>query len=129
MEEIGTSSTQPTNPVKDTSAHLTGTDYMQKKWAEQHWFAVGTEDLGIASNVERAVVDGVLFKVAVSVTGRQIIGLIDLGASRCYMSPETAAICELQLYPEALNLEIADGSKGQSMQKAKNVSIVVGKSI
>ena len=70
--------------------------------------------------------DGVLFKVAVSVTGRPKIGLIDSGASRCYMSPETAAICEPQLYLEILHLELTNGSKVQSTQKAKNVSIVMG---
>ena len=45
------------------------------------------------------------------------------------MSPETATICELQLNPEILHLELADGSKVQSTQKADNVNVVVGKSI
>ena len=97
MEEIATSSTQPANLVQDTSAHLTSADYMQKIMADQHWLAIGAEYLGIISSVDRAVTDGVLFKVAVNVAGRQQVGLIDLGASRCYMSPETATLCELHL--------------------------------
>ena len=57
------------------------------------------------------------------------LGLIDSGASRCYMSPETAALCELELNPEILHLELANGSKVQSTQKAENVNVNVGKSI
>ena len=83
----------------------------------------------MASSVVRTVTDGILFKIAVSIGGQQKIGLIDSGASRCYMSPEIAAICELQLNPEILHLELADGSKVQSTQKADNVNVVVGKSI
>ena len=67
--------------------------------AEQHWLAVGTDDPSIASSVARAVTNRILFKIAVSIAGRQKIGLIDSGAFRCYMSPETAAICELKLHP------------------------------
>ena len=97
--------------------------------ADQHWLAVGAEQSGTMTSVERAVTDGILFKVAVSISGRQRIGLIDSGASRCYMSPETAALCELVLNPEILHLELADGSKVQSTQKATNVNVCVGKSI
>ena len=45
------------------------------------------------------------------------------------MSPETAVLCELVLNPEILHLELADGSKVQSTQKADNVNVCVGKSI
>ena len=90
-----TLSTQPANPVKDANAHLTGADKMQKIMAEQPWLAIGTNDPGMASIVARVVTDGILFKIAISIVGRQKIGLIGSGASRCYMSPETAAICEL----------------------------------
>ena len=81
------------------------------------------------TSVERAVSDGILFKVAVSIAGRHRIGLIDSGASRCYMSPKTVALCELVLNPEILHLELADGSKVQSTQKADNAKVCVGKSI
>ena len=36
MEEEATLSTQPTNPVQDTSVHLTGTDYEKQNMADQH---------------------------------------------------------------------------------------------
>ena len=73
MEEVATLSTQPANPVKDVSAHLTGTNEFQKTMAEQHWLAVGTDDSGMASSVARAVTDGILFKIAVSIAGQQKI--------------------------------------------------------
>ena len=95
MEEVAILSPQPTNPVKDASAHLASADKVQKNMGEQHWLVVGTDDPGMASSVARAITDGILFKIAVSIAGRQKIGHIDSGASCCYMSPETAAICEL----------------------------------
>ena len=97
MTEEATSSTQPANPVRDISAHLTDKDSKECKKADQHWLAIGAENSGISTSVERAVTNGILFKIAVSIAGRQRIGLIDSGASRCYMSPETAALCELAL--------------------------------
>ena len=118
MEEVAISSMQPANPVKDANAHLTGTSKVQHNMAEQHWLAGGTDNPGMASNVARVVIDGILFKTVVSIAGQQKVGLIDSGASRCYMSPETIAICELQLNPEILHLELANGSKVQSTQKA-----------
>ena len=97
--------------------------------AEQHQLGLEAENAGTLTRVERAVSDGILFKVAVRISGRQRIGLIDSGASGCYMSPETAALCELDLNPEILHLELADGSKVQATQKADNVNVCVGKSI
>ena len=47
MEEEATSSTQPANPVQDTSGHLTGTDYKEQKKADQHWLAIGAENLQV----------------------------------------------------------------------------------
>ena len=60
---------QPANPVKDASAHLAGTNVLQKNMAEQHWLAVGIDDLGMASSVARAITDGILFKIAFSIAG------------------------------------------------------------
>ena len=97
--------------------------------AEQHWLAIGAENSDISTSVERTVSDGIFFKVGVSVAGRQRIGLIDSGASRCYLSPETATLCELVLNPKILHLELPDGSKVQSTQKANNVKVYGGKSI
>ena len=53
--------------------------------------------------------DGVLLRVHVSVVGRQLMALIDSGASRCYMDPATATHCDLKLDNEKLYLELADG--------------------
>ena len=95
MEEKATLLTQPTNTVQDTSGHRIGTDYREQSKADQHWLAIGAKNPGIFTSVERALSDAILFKVAVSIAGRHRIGLIDSGASRCYMSPETATLCEL----------------------------------
>ena len=43
--------------------------------------------------------------------------------------PRNCCNCELQLNPEILYLELTDGSKVQSTQKADNVNVVVRKSI
>ena len=129
MEEEATSSTQPANPVQETSAHLTSSDYEKQNKADQHWLAIGVKNVGAMTSVAKFVSNGILFKVAIRITGRQRIGLIDSGASHCYMSPETIALCELLWHLEMLYLELADSSKVQSTQKAKNVNVTVGKSI
>ena len=97
--------------------------------ADQHWLVIEAENPGILTSVERAASDGILLKVAIRTAGRQRIGLIDLGESHCYMSQETTTLCELAQNPEILHLELANGSKVQSTQKADNVKVCVGKSI
>ena len=82
--------------------------------ADQPWLAIGVKQLGTMTKVERVVTNGILFQIVVSIVGRQRVGLIDSGASRCYMSPETAALCKLVLNSEILHLQLADGSKVQS---------------
>ena len=62
MMEEATSSTQPANPVQDISAHLTDTDFKERKKADQHWLAIGVENSGISTSVERAVTDGIYSK-------------------------------------------------------------------
>ena len=79
MAEEATSLTQPANLVQDTGIHLTGTGNTKQNMADQHWLAIGAENLGILSSVERAVSDGILFKFVVSIAGRHKIGLIDQG--------------------------------------------------
>ena len=64
-----------------------------------------------------------------SVNGRQLTALINSGASRCYMNPNTIAHCDLRLEKETMYLELADGCKIQSMQKASNILCYVGKSV
>ena len=104
-------------------------ELLREATADQHWLAVGHDYLDEAASVGRSVSDGVLFKIAVHISGRKLIALIDSGASRCYIAPETAAACELHLEKEKLHLELADGSKVQSAHKAPNVTIVVGKTV
>ena len=77
MVEEATSSTQLANPVQDTNVHLTGIDYEKSKHAaDQHWLVIGAEQIQVSlASVERAVSDGILFKVGVSIAGRQRIGI------------------------------------------------------
>ena len=70
-----------------------------------------------------------LFKVAMRISRRRLIALIDSGASRCYITPETAANCELHLENGKLHSKLADGSKVQFAHKAPNVTLVVGKTV
>ena len=99
---------------------------MKEAMADQHWLAVGHDYHDEAASVGRSVSDGVLFKIAMHISGRKLTALIDSGASRCYIAPEIAGACELHVEKERLHLELADGSKVQSAHKAPNVTLVVG---
>ena len=115
--------------VTETSMTPTGSDMMKRSNENQYWLAVSQESVNQAASIERCVSDGVLFRVPARITGRSFTALIDSGASRCYMSPGTAAHCDLKLVEEKLYLELADGSKIQATQKACNVYCHVGKSV
>ena len=117
-----------TNEEKSSVPHARE-ELLKEATAHQHWLAVGHDYHDEATNVGRSVSDGVLFKIVVHIFGRKLMALIDSGASRCYIAPETAAACELHLEKEKLHLELADGSKVQSAHKAPNVTIVVGKAV
>ena len=54
---------------------------MKEATADQHWLAVGHDYLDEAASVGRSVSDGVLFKIAIRISGRKLIALIDSGAS------------------------------------------------
>ena len=123
-------SVQPaTEKEKEFSVSPTDSSMMTRSEAEQHWLAVGHETTNEAVSVGRCIGDGILLRVPASVHGRKLIALIDSGASRCYMSPHTAAHCDLKLEKETMYLELADGSKIQSTQKASDVKCQVGKSV
>ena len=94
---------------------------------EQRWFVVGQEYLEEATSVGRSVSDDMLFRIAIGTVGQQRITLIYLGASHYYMSIEITAICERDLEPEIMHLELVDGSKMQSMQKVSNVYCSAGR--
>ena len=128
-ESAENSTTQAATKEEKSSVPPAGAELLKEATADQHWLAVGHDYHDEAANVGRSVSDGVLFKIAVNISGRKLTALIDSGASRCYIAPEIAAICELHLEKEKLHLEFADGSKVQSAHKAPNVPIVVGKTV
>ena len=84
---------------------------MREATADQHWLIVGYDYLDKAASVGRSMFDGMFFRVAVHISSKKLIALIDSGASQCYIAPKIAAICELHLEKEKLHLELADGSK------------------
>ena len=96
---------QAVTKEEKSSVPPTGEDLLKKATADQHWLAVGHDYHDEAASVGRSVSDGVLFKIAVHISGRKFTALIDSGASRCYIAPETAAACELHLEKERLHLE------------------------
>ena len=107
----------------------TGEDLFKEAMADQHWLAVGHKYLDEATSVGRSVNYGVLFKVVMGISGQIFTALIDSGASQCYIALDITALCKLNLEKETLHLELANGSKVQSMHKAPNVTLVVGKTV
>ena len=94
-EETATSLLQLSNEEDKTRTHPPGEDLIDKAMAAQHWVAIGEEDPNtMKASAGRKIVDGMLFRVAVSIAGRRVIALIDSGASQSYMAPETASLCE-----------------------------------
>ena len=128
-ESAENSATQAVTKEEKSSVPPAGEELLKEATADQHWLAVGHDYHDEAASVGRSVSDGVLFKIAVNISGQKLTALIDSGASRCYIAPEIAATCELYLEKEKLHLELADGSKVQSAHKAPNVPIVVGKTV
>ena len=127
VEEKATSLLQPTNAGKEeTSVHLTGREILQQATTGQQWVALGEDNEAEETTiVGRKIKDGILFRVTVSVAGRQLIALIDSGASQCYMSPDTVALCELECQPAEIHLELADGSKVQATQQTLAIPCTV----
>ena len=121
---------QPTME-KVTESSMTPADsaMIQRSNENLYWLAVSHEPMNQVASIDRCVSDGVLFRVPARITGRPFTALIDSGASRCYISLVTATHYDLHLENEKLYLELANGSKIQSMQKACNVYCHVGKSV
>ena len=116
VEATATTLMQLSNEEKEIRMHPPDEELIEKAMADQHWVAIGAEDHATANaSVGRKLKDGMLFRVAVSIAGRRVIALIDSGASQSYMAPETALLCELDYEPALLYLELADGTKIQSM--------------
>ena len=119
---------QLTQATEESQPHPLGEDLIAKAMAGQHWVAIGdyTEEQQAKASVGRRVVDGILFRVAVSLNGRRVVALIDSGASQSYVAPETVTLCELNCIPVVLHLELADGSKIQSNEQAQDVVCTLG---
>ena len=64
-----------------SSVPPTRADLLREATVDQHWLAVGHDYLDEAASVGRSVSDGVLFKIAIRISGRKLIALIDSGAS------------------------------------------------
>ena len=99
--------------------------------ANQHWVAIGdeVEEQIMKASAGRKIKDGVLFRVSVSIAGKECIALIDSGASQSYMAPATVAHCELECEPALLHLELADGTKIKSTQQTQFANCVVGEAV
>ena len=113
VEETATLLMQPATTIEERdSNHQTSKYILQEAMAGQHWAAQGdTEESEEKTNAGRRVKDGILFRVTLSVAGRNLVALIDSGASQCYISPDAVAICELECQPVEVHLELANGSK------------------
>ena len=127
-EETATSLMQLATTVEERARiHRTGEDILQEAMAGRHWVALGdTDTIEEKTNAGRKIKDGILFRVAVSVAGRRCVALIDSGASQSYISPETAALCELECSPASVHLELADGSKIEATQQTLDTPCTVG---
>ena len=68
---------QLTHGSEESQTHPLGEDLITKAMAGQHWVAIGDykEDQQAKASVARRVVDGILFRVAVSLNGRSVVGV------------------------------------------------------
>ena len=105
---------QPPNAAGVAGVHQAGEQHSTETPPPQSWIAVGDQSTDCASRTRRQVTDGVLLKLTISISGRQVIALVDSGASRCYMSPEAVTSLGLQTSPALVHLELADGSRIRS---------------
>ena len=105
---MATSLTQLATTIEERAkSHQTGKYILQKAIADQHWVALGDiQDHEEKTHVGRRVKDGVLFQVVVSVAGKRCVALIDSGASKSYISPETVTLYEVECSPAIVQLEL-----------------------
>ena len=127
-ETTATMLLQPTNnKEEETRVHPPGEKLIEKAMAAQHWVAIGVEEQKTSNaSAGRKLQDGMLFHVAVSISRRRVVALIDSGASQSYMAPEIVALCELKCEPAELHLELADGSKIKSTLQTQFTQCTVG---
>ena len=83
-----------------TRIHQPGEYLLKQAMAGQYWVAIrDAAQEEQMTNAGRKVVDGILFRVAVSVAGRRLAALVDSGASQSYILPNTVALCEIDCSP------------------------------
>ena len=80
-ESAEISATQAITKEEKSSVPPTGEELLREATADQHWLAVGHDYHDEAASVGRSVFNGVLFKIAVRISGRKLTVLIDSGAS------------------------------------------------
>ena len=102
-----------------TGVHQAGDQTTEERPPPRSWIAVGDRSTNYASRMGKQVTDGVLLKLIVSISGRRLVALVDLGASRCYISPEIVISVGLKTSPALVHLELADGSKIQSTHQVQ----------
>ena len=124
-----TQTVQPTTTQGEAGVRQASGTSTSERQPRQSWIAVGARSTNCASRNARSVTDGVLLKLAVSIAGRELVALIDSGASRCYISPEAVSNLGLQTTSVLVHLELADGSKIRSTQQAQDVRCTVGQNI
>ena len=72
---------QATTNDENSSVPLADDKLLREAMVDQHWLTVGHDYLIEAASVGRSVSDGVLFKVAVHISGRKLTAFIDSRAS------------------------------------------------
>ena len=117
---------QPTMIEGRSSIHYAGDQSTEKRPPPHSWIAIGERSTDCAFRTGRQVTDGVLLKLTVSIFGRQLVALVDSGASRCYISPEIVTSLGLKTSPALVHLELEDGSKIQSTQQVQGVRCTMG---
>ena len=89
---------QSAQEEKETQIHPLGEKLIERAMTDQHWVAIGEDNEDTAkASAGRKIVDGILFRVAVSINGRRCVALLDSGASQSYIAPDTVTLCELNL--------------------------------
>ena len=97
---------------------------------DQHWVAIGEDNEDTAkASAGRKIVDGILFRVAVSINGRRCVALLDSGASQSYIAPDTVTLCELNCVPVVMHLELADGTKIESTEQTQDTLCTLGECV
>ena len=74
-------------------------------------------------HLDRTVDDGILLVVPITVYGKTARALIDSGASRSFVSPETVVRVGLHSIGESCLLELANGHKILSHGKVPNALV------